>query len=316
MKYTTQNDQWIAEQLNTMRTDNRADEEILSLVRKYYPTGRVPKGKPLIGLDIDGTLTFSKAQLHLAPAEYRRMLYVTEIRNAKPFAYMTAKAYRMLNILQKNAHVTPVTSRGLGDYKAITVFDDSTPYAVLNTGGRILVNGEEDREWSQYIDGMLHRNTAPSRIIEGIFNRFTDAPWFHQMTHAWPDFVQIGLDKYTNPPLAVVLGIRDEVEQLGWQLSHQGGYLFAIPKFLSKRIGFEEIVSRIRPDYTITAGDSTFDIHLLEAGDYAFRPNHGELATHEYYADNLTVTDNIGVLAGEEILARILALTAASLNGQ
>ena len=49
------------------------------------------------------------------------------------------------------------------------------------------------------------------------------------------------------------------------------------------------------------------DAELLATADKAIRPAHGELHDRGWHADHLTVTDDAGVLAGEEIAARLLA---------
>lgn len=304
--------EWFSEQLLLGRSDDRLDKEITELVGKYYSPDLEVSGKPLIGLDIDGTLTYSKSRMKLVSDGFNDPLYTTEILRGDPFCFMTVKAHRMLNVIRNNAYVVPVTSRGIEAFSRINLFTENTPYAVLNTGGRILAHGEFDTKWSQYIDDKTSYEIAPVEEVDHIFRSFSNQPWFSRMSTFRPDLVQIKLDPSTSIPSSVVNALRDTVEEMGWQLSKQGSKLFAIPSFLSKRIGFEEINTRVGADYTMTAGDSTLDIPLLEAGTYAFRPNHGELATHDYRAANLVVTDQAGILAGEEILARMLAVIGSS----
>jgi predicted mannosyl-3-phosphoglycerate phosphatase (HAD superfamily) len=76
---------------------------------------------------------------------------------------------------------------------------------------------------------------------------------------------------------------------------------------LTKGTAFSEVVKRSGADYAMAAGDSLLDIPLLETADFAFRPRHGELQITNYTAENLTVTDNQGIIGGEEIVARVLA---------
>lgn len=312
MLETNKFDERVSELLIAGRKDDKLDSEIVELVRSYYLPENTMKGKPLIGLDIDGTVTFSNARMKLTSAGFNESLYVAEMLDGEPFCFMTEKAHRILTVLRKNAYVVPVTSRAIEQFNRVNIFQKDTQYAVLNTGGRILVNGEFDQSWSQFIEQKTADDIAPAREVEKLFLTFSDQPWFQRMSRFRPEYVQIKLDKYTEIPQILVAAIRDEVENMGWQLSLQGRKLFAIPGFLSKRLGFEEIGVRVGADYTMTAGDSTLDIPLLEAGTYAFRPNHGELSTHDYRAENLRVTDHTGILAGEEILARMLAVIVSS----
>jgi hypothetical protein len=62
----------------------------------------------------------------------------------------------------------------------------------------------------------------------------------------------------------------------------------------------------------LAAGDSLLDADMLRAADEAFRPAHGELHDTGWMAPHVTVTDADGVLAGEELVARLLASALAA----
>ncbi|MBC9704252.1 MAG: hypothetical protein H9W81_04385 [Enterococcus sp.] len=305
-------DDWVANQLIMGRMDDRLDSEIVKLVRSYHNPEAEYQGKPLIGLDIDGTLTYSTSRMKLHSKDFVEPLYVTEMLDGKPLSFMTEKSRRMLSVLRNNAYVVPVTSRGKPQFERINLFKHDTTYAVLNTGGRIFVNGSEDIKWSRFVDNKIVSDMSSATELEKLFLVFSDQPWFERMSRLRPDMVQMKLDKYTSVPQQSIDTLREQVENMGWQLSMQGRKVFAIPGFLSKRLGFEEIGVRVGADYTMTAGDSTLDIPLLESGTQAFRPRHGELETHNYHAENVQVTDNVGILAGEEILARMLAVVGSA----
>jgi hydroxymethylpyrimidine pyrophosphatase-like HAD family hydrolase len=53
---------------------------------------------------------------------------------------------------------------------------------------------------------------------------------------------------------------------------HNGTKVYVVPKSLSKGIGVERLKSKLSADMILAAGDSEFDISMLEKADIAFAP--------------------------------------------
>jgi hypothetical protein len=66
------------------------------------------------------------------------------------------------------------------------------------------------------------------------------------------------------------------------------------------------VVRRTGATAVLAAGDSLLDADLLEMADLAVRPAHGELHEIGWRRPHLEVTDASGVLAGEDIVRRML----------
>jgi hydroxymethylpyrimidine pyrophosphatase-like HAD family hydrolase len=92
----------------------------------------------------------------------------------------------------------------------------------------------------------------------------------------------------------------------GWRVSVQGRRLYCVPGPLTKAAAVDEVRRRTGATGVLAAGDSLLDADLLESADVAVRPAHGELHDLGWRRPHLEVTSSAGVLAGEEIVRRLL----------
>jgi len=102
----------------------------------------------------------------------------------------------------------------------------------------------------------------------------------------------------------------------GWRVSWQGRRLYCVPEPLTKSAAVAEVARRAGCDRVLAAGDSLLDTDLLDWADLAVRPAHGELHRAGWCRPQLTVTQSRGVLAGEEILRRLLAHVLGDVRNQ
>jgi hypothetical protein len=119
-------------------------------------------------------------------------------------------------------------------------------------------------------------------------------------------FAYVAVDRATLPPEAV----NDPsawCAEGGGRVSVQGRRVYCVPEPLTKSAAVGEVARRTGCDRVIAAGDSLLDADLLESADVAVRPAHGELHDLGWRRPHLEVTGSSGVLAGEEIVRRLLA---------
>lgn len=272
-------------------------------------------GKPAVGVDLDRTMIYSAASMNLSKMDATTFLRVAEMHEGKPFAYMTSVAYSMMEIINNSSYLIPVTTRTVEQYRRIRIpgmtetnFLPSTAaqYAVTSNGGKILVNGEEDRDWSDYIQKEVADKCAPIKDVNALLKPYDSESWLIKRRVAEGLFTYLVLDR-AETPQHVLESVKEKMTEWNWSVSMQGRKFYCVPAIMTKGIAFDEIITRLGADYSMAAGDSLLDIPMLERADFAVRPAHGELDTANYTADNLSVTENTGILAGEEIVARILA---------
>jgi hydroxymethylpyrimidine pyrophosphatase-like HAD family hydrolase len=113
------------------------------------------------------------------------------------------------------------------------------------------------------------------------------------------------VDRATLPPEAVN-DLSAWCAEGGWRVSVQGRRVYCVPEPLTKSSAVAEVTRRAGCNRVLAAGDSLLDAELLESADAGVRPAHGELHEIAWRRPHVAVTGSRGVLAGEEILRRLL----------
>lgn len=254
--------------------------------------------------DLDRTMIYSLGSAGLK--NNYPLLTVAEFHKEKPLSYVTDFSYRMLDFLNDSLYFVPATTRSMAQFRRISLPPISRSiYAVTSNGGRILANGIEDSDWTTYIKKYLEENSVHLDEVRDIVDEKFSRPWIHNITFADDLFLVLHVDK-ANTPKAYVDDLTSWLTERGWKASLQGSKLYCIPSALTKGAAVKEVSRRLNSDGLYAAGDSLLDKTLLSLADIAYRPAHGELDAVGYQQDNLTVTNTVGIMAGQEILARIV----------
>lgn len=273
------------------------------------------KGLAAIGTDLDSTMVFSNNSMRVSgPIADDLLFKVVEMHENLPLCYMTSAAYLNLELINNHAHLIPVTTRTEEQFKRIKMpgttkadFEsDRIQYAVTTNGARILLNGVEDKEWTESITAGFGKDSGKVEEAYDYLKRFETEAWVKSLRNAADCFLYMVVHR-TEMPEHVLSEITAVLASMNWTVSLQGRKIYFVPEFISKGKAFKEVVRRLGADYSIGCGDSLLDISLMEAADFSIRPRHGELEDTGYTAPNNIISDKIGIFAGEEITARILA---------
>lgn len=220
----------------------------------------------LFATDLDNTIIHSYKK-----ADENKEICVELYTDGKKLSYMTQKAYEHLNILKlnNNLNIIPVTTRSVEQYQRIHLFKGSNPYpeyAVTSNGGILLVNNVSDEQWYnesleliassmpqlEKARKILDKHSATqfeSRLVDGVFV-FTKSDDIKEIT----DILSKSLD------LSDVF------------ILNNGEKIYVIPKILSKGTAIKRLIKKFRPDITVSAGDSAFDIPMLSETDISIIP--------------------------------------------
>jgi hypothetical protein len=270
--------------------------------------------RPLAACDLDSTLIYSARSLALPDDDLLApRLVVTEVWRGAPLTYCTADALALLAELDRVATVVPVTARTCAQYARVRLLDGSPPtsevasrprYAVVAGGGHLLVDGRPDEDWARRVRATLADCRPLSQVAEAL-ERATEGHRAGDLRLADELFVYVAVDRATLPPAAVD-ALSAWCTEGGWRVSMQGRRLYCVPGRLTKSAAVAEVARRVGSSYLLAAGDSLLDADLLESADVAVRPAHGELHDLGWRRPHLQVTEAAGVLAGEEVVRRLL----------
>lgn len=270
--------------------------------------------RTLVAVDLDGTLLYSARSLMLPDDDLLApRLVVTEVWRGAPLTYCTTDALVLLAELDRVATVVPVTTRTRAQYARVRLLDGSAPtsemvpgprYAIVAGGGHLLVDGRQDEDWAAGVRAGLTGCRPLPEVVEALA-RATDGHRAGDLRVADELFAYVAVDRATLPAGAVS-DLSAWCADGGWRVSVQGRRLYCVPGPLTKAAAVDEVRRRTGATGVLAAGDSLLDADLLESADVAVRPAHGELHDLGWRRPHLEVTSSAGVLAGEEIVRRLL----------
>ncbi|KMW25004.1 hypothetical protein HMPREF0977_00867 [Clostridium sp. 1_1_41A1FAA] len=102
--------------------------------------------------DLDRSIIYSKRFLGEDKSELEIEIYKNE-----NISYISKKTVKLIKQLQKNIEFIPTTTRNIEQFKRIefSKYDIDFKYAITSNGGNILVNGQIDSEYKDYINQKL-----------------------------------------------------------------------------------------------------------------------------------------------------------------
>lgn len=214
----------------------------------------------LFASDLDNTLIYS----------YKREIgkkVLVETMGEKELSFMTENTWRLLKELPPHMMFVPVSTRSEEQYKRICFPGGQPEYALVCNGGILLHKGERDRAWYESSlnikkQGILELEQG-KRIMEGHIHRKLDVREVG------------GLFLFTKS---------SEPEQLAGELSERldgkkvkaftnGEKVYLLPAGLDKGTGLKRLKEKLKPELTVCAGDSEFDLPMLREGDKGIMPS-------------------------------------------
>ncbi|OLS37767.1 HAD family hydrolase [Bacillus sp. MRMR6] len=259
----------------------------------------------IIASDLDRTLMYSRRALDELGHSRETKLKPVERKDGSWVGYMTETAFSDLKKLSRESLFIPVTTRTTEQFKRFVIFESevSLPYAITSNGANILYKGNPLKEWSENLSSqMAHEVLGLDEFLSTLLKEgYCFDGQLKKVEKLFFYFILNGL-----PSSFEQRGIRALAASYGWRLSLQGRKLYFIPKLISKGNALEFICEREGMEAFAGAGDSVLDWDFLQKCRYSFVPKHGELKEH-VDASLITLTNKLGIAAGEEILKNIRA---------
>ncbi|MEH7176580.1 hypothetical protein [Neobacillus vireti] len=258
--------------------------------------------------DLDRTLMYSNRALEEFGRPEDKALKPVEMHRGNWTGYMTEASFSMLKEINKHSLFIPVTTRTTEQFKRFVIFEKEIPltYAVTTNGAHVLYNGEPLKDWSEQLYSQLKNGCSPEEELQSALKKsgiYLDG----ERKQAEKLFFYYLLNCLPTP--SELLEIRELTAAYGWKMSLQGRKLYFIPNAISKGKALEFICNREGKEALAGAGDSVLDWDFLKDCTYRFVPSHGELLKVRGSGD-ISLTDQCGVAAGEEILQQFLNVLA------
>lgn len=265
--------------------------------------------------DLDNTLIYSYK--HDIGKDKR----CVEIYQGREISFATQETYHLLHKLsewKEQVLIVPTTTRTVEQYVRINLGIDGFRYALVCNGGVLLVNHGSD--------GTIKQSNAFSGTCEEEERAWgslqvmrEDENWYRSSLEVIRDSVGelhrsleiLDRDSRRNfelrfirdlfvftkceEPKTVAADLKKALNTDVVDVFNNGAKVYVMPKALNKGKAVERFREYIGADYVIAAGDSEFDVPMLEAADLGLAPTE--------LAQRYPFSGNVNRLSGEKLLS-------------
>ena len=205
----------------------------------------------LFASDLDNTLIYSYR--HDIGAAKR----CVEIYQGREISFVTERTHALLKEIKKRVLFVPVTTRTVEQYERIDLGVGVPEYALTCNGGVLLVNGREDDAWYEQslrlVSDGADALSYGERLLEQDKNRCFEVRNIRGL-------------------FTLIAHLREKLDCEMADVFCNGSKVYIVPKKLKKGAAVLRLKEKLKADRIIAAGDSEFDISMLNCADLAFAP--------------------------------------------
>ncbi len=212
--------------------------------------------------DLDNTIIYSyKHDI----GEQKRSV---EVYQGREISFITERTYDLLSEVKKEMVVIPTSTRTKEQYDRIDLGVGEFPYALVCNGGLLIQNGKSDKKWYEgsleLVSPSLPQIKAALQLLEKEKNRKFELRFIEDL------FI---FTKCSNPE-HVVHDLKQKLDCTEVNVFNNGEKVYVVPVRLSKGMALKRLRNYLDIEYIIAAGDSEFDISMVDEADYGFVPCH------------------------------------------
>lgn len=252
----------------------------------------------LFASDLDRTLIYSEKFLNGQPEDY----LLADRHKGRDISFMTKKSGELLKEISEAITFVPVTTRTEEEYKRILPVVALKPkYAIVANGGKVLIDGEEDPVWRNYVADTLRH--MPFTLEEAHAAFFEDIPhdMFNREKLSDNLFWMLRLEDEKDGA-GIVAQMKEPLSIMGYEVLMTGRKIYLVPELLTKWKALSYVIQKTKAEFVVSAGDSLMDLEMLANSDLGMTPRHGEIMAEQVVPHNTIITNRKGIDAGEEML--------------
>lgn len=251
--------------------------------------------------DLDNTLIYSYK--HDIGVDKR----CVEIYQGREISFITQETYRLLQKVYDQEDcinqvlIIPTTTRTIEQYHRINLGVGNFQYALVCNGGVLLANGKEDEGWYRESVELIQDSRRELQKALGLLEKEKTRTFELRFIRDLFVFTKCGESE------SVVRYLKQILDAEVVDVFNNGMKVYVVPKKLSKGKAVDRFRSYVGADYVIAAGDSEFDISMLEAADMGIAAP--ELAQRYAFSNNVKCP-SAEELYAEAVLHRVLQSSA------
>ncbi|MEE1153770.1 MAG: HAD hydrolase family protein [Acutalibacteraceae bacterium] len=215
----------------------------------------------IFNTDLDNTIIYSYKQ------DIGKEKINVEIYQGREISFITPKTFQLLQKLNEKVLIVPTTTRTLEQYSRIDLGLGTFKYALACNGGVLLENGVENMEWyntsREMVDNSQEQLNKSMELFENDPNR----------TFEVRNLRELFVFTKSSTPKETVEMLKSQLDTSILDIFYNGVKVYAVPKILNKGNSVKRLQKMLGAEKIITAGDSEFDIPMLNVADFSLAPN-------------------------------------------
>ena len=189
-----------------------------------------------------------------------------ELYKEREISFISNHTYELLKKVKEEFLIIPTSTRTKEQYDRIDLKIGTFKYALVCNGSVLLVDGKKDKDWyEESLRLAKPNNLEVKKALEYLEN---DKRRTFELRYIEDLFVFTKCDEAET----VVNELREYLDKNLVSVFNNKEKVYVLPTSLSKGKAIERLRKYLKAEFIIAAGDSEFDISMVEAADVGLVP--------------------------------------------
>ena len=189
-----------------------------------------------------------------------------ELYKEREISFITKQTFELLKKVKEEFLVIPTSTRTIEQYERINLKIGTFKYALVCNGSVLLVDGKKDKDW--YEESLRLAKPSNLEVKKALEYLENDKRRTFELRYIEDLFVFTKCDKSET----VVNELRKHLDKSLVNVFNNKEKVYVLPTLLSKGKSIERLKKYLKVEFIIAAGDSEFDISMVEAADVGLVP--------------------------------------------
>ena len=189
-----------------------------------------------------------------------------EIYKEREISFISNRTYELLKKVKEEFLIIPTSTRTIEQYERINLKIGTFKYALVCNGSVLLVDGKKDKDW--YEESLRLAKPSNLEVKKALEYLENDKRRTFELRHIEDLFVFTKCYKSE----IVVNELREYLDKNLVNVFNNKEKVYVLPTSLSKGKAIERLRKYLKAEFIIAAGDSEFDISMVEAADVGLVP--------------------------------------------
>ena len=189
-----------------------------------------------------------------------------ELYKEREISFITKQTFELLKKVKEEFLVIPTSTRTIEQYERINLKIGTFKYALVCNGSVLLVDGKKDKDW--YEESLRLAKPSNLEVKKALEYLENDKRRTFELRYIEDLFVFTKCYKSET----VVNELREYLDKNLVNVFNNKEKVYVLPTSLSKGKAIERLRKYLKAEFIIAAGDSEFDISMVEAADVGLVP--------------------------------------------